>query len=168
MWTVVSLVLLAAWFGGSILSQFNHPLIRAARERDALSLLPRWTFFGRPGFSDSHLMYRDRLPDGSVGAWREILPADERTLGKALWNPPKRCRKALTDTIDFLIQLRKTDPQQPFDQTTPYLTILNYVLAQPHAPGATATQLMVVRTHGFVTDRKPSLVFRTDWHKIEQ
>ncbi|HEX6903344.1 MAG TPA: hypothetical protein VF789_26745 [Thermoanaerobaculia bacterium] len=166
MWTAASLALLAIWFGLSILAQFDNTASRAARSRDAFSLLPRWTFFAHPGFSDYHLMYRDLLPDNSLAAWREILPADKRTLGKALWNPDKRCRKALFDTVDLLIQLRKKDPQQPLASTMPYLTILNYVISQRHAPQATSTQFMVVRTGGFLTDSKPRLIFRSDWHSV--
>jgi hypothetical protein len=166
MWTAVSLALLAIWFGFSILAQFDSPAARLARDHDAFSLLPRWTFFASPGFSDSHLVYRDQLPDNSFSAWREILPEDKRTLGKALWNPAKRCRKSITDTVDLLIQIRKTDPQQALAPTMPYLTILNYVIALPHDPQAPATQFMVVRTSGFLTDSKPRLVFKSDWHTI--
>ncbi len=127
---------------------------------------PRWTFFARPGFLDNHLVYRDQLPDNSFASWREILPEDKRTLGKALWNPAKRCRKSLTDTVELLIQIRKADPQAALAVTMPYLTILNYVVSLPHAPQAAATQFMVVRTGGFLADGKPRLVFKSDWHTL--
>lgn len=166
MGTAASLTLLAIWFGFSILAQFNTAAARAARDHDAFSLLPRWAFFARPGFFDKHLMYRNQLPDNSFAAWREILPVEKRTLVKALWNPAKRCRKSLTDAIDSLIQLRKTDPQQSLVLTMPYLTILNYVTSQPHDPRATAAQFMVVRTGGFLAGGKPRLVFKSDWHGI--
>jgi hypothetical protein len=166
MLTVISLLLLAAWLVASILAQFDSAAMRVARDHDAFSLLPRWGFFARPGFFDNHLMYRDLLPDSSLAAWREILPSDKRTLDKALWNPEKRYRKALSDMIDLLIQLRKADPQQSLASTIPYLTILNYVISQHHDPQATATQFMIVRTGGFLTDSRPRLVFRSDWHGV--
>jgi hypothetical protein len=111
-------------------------------------------------------MYRDRLPDSSFSPWREILPEDRRTLGKALWNPQKRCRKSLGDTIDLLLQIRKADPQRALALTMPYRTILNYVISQPHDPQSSATQFMVVRTGGFFADSKPRLVFKSDWHEV--
>jgi hypothetical protein len=166
MWTAASLTLLAIWFGGSILAQLDNRVAIAARRRDVFSLLPRWTFFAGPNFFDVHLMCRDRLPDDSLSTWQEILPADRRTLVMAIWNPEKRCRKAIFDTVDSLLQLRGADPQQSLAQTTPYRTILNYVLSQPHDSRATATQFMVVRTRGFLTDSKPGLILRSDWHGI--
>ncbi len=166
MLTAASLALLAVWFGLSILAQFDIAASRIVRGHDAFSLLPRWTFFVRPGLSDRHFMYRDQLPDSSYSAWREILPEDERTLGKALWNPAKRCRKSLGDTIESLLKTRQTDPQRPLAPTMPYLTILNYILSLPHDPQSAATQFMVVRTGGFLTDSKPRLVFKSDWHPM--
>lgn len=168
MWTVVSLVLLAAWFGLSVLAQFNGAATRAVKGYDVFSLLPRWTFFARPGFSDNHLMYRDLLPDNSFTPWREVLPPEKRTLGKALWNPDQRCRKAFSDAVDLLMHLRKTDPQQPLALMVPYLAILGYVASQPHDPRATATQFALLRTGGFLADAKPRLVFRSDWNTIAQ
>lgn len=166
MLTVVSLALLAALFGLSILAQLNGAATRAVKRYDVFSLLPRWTFFARPGSFDNHLMYRDLLPDDSFTSWREILPPEKRTLGKALWNPDQRCRKALADAIDLLVQLRKKDPQQPVDLMMPYQALLGYVASQPHDPQATATQFRILRTSGFLTDDKPRLVFRSDWNTI--
>jgi hypothetical protein len=167
MWTVVSLSLLTAWLGVSILAQFDIAAAHVTKDHDAFSLLPRWSFFApHPGTFDYHLWYRDLLSNNTFAAWREVLPAGKRTIGSALWNPEKRCYKALSDTVDSLVQLRKSDPKPSLTLTMPYLTILNYVASRHHDPQATATQFMILRTEGFLADSKPRLVFRSGWHIV--
>lgn len=167
MWTVASLSLLALWLGVSILAQFDVAPARALKGHDVFSLLPRWSFFApRPGTFDYHLLYRDLLPDGTFGAWQEIPLADERTFGGALWNPEKRCRKALSDTVRSLTQLLKPGRKPALALSIPYLTTLNYVAARTHDPRAAATQFMILRTDGFLADTEPRLIFQSDLHRM--
>lgn len=166
MLTVASLSLLAIWLAISVLAQFDSAPTRAIKRHDLFSLLPRWSFFApRPGVYDYHLLYRDLRSDGTLGAWREIPLADERTIGGALWNPEKRCRKALSDTVRSLNELLRSGPKPSLALTMPYLTILNYVTSRGHEPQTTATQFLILRTDGFMTGGDPRLVFQSDLHR---
>ena len=167
MWTLASLSLLAVWLVVSVLAQFDLSAARVLKGHDVFSLLPRWSFFApRPGTFDYHLLYRDLLSDGTFAPWREIPLADERTIGGALWNPEKRCRKALSDTVRSLTQLLKSaGNKSSLALSIPYLTTLNYVGSRDHDLQATATQFMILRTDGFLAAGDPRLVFQSDLHR---
>ena len=163
--TIVVIVILAAWLLVSIVSQFDA--VPWIKQRDVFSLIPRWSFFApRPGTFDYHLLYRDFLAENQYSQWQEIPLADERSLHGAIWNPDKRGKKALSDTVRSLTRLQQTSRPAALPLSIPYLTALNYVSAQRHEAGATATQFMIVRTDGFVDEGQPRLIFRSELHRL--
>jgi hypothetical protein len=97
-------------------------------------LIPIWTFFApNPGMTDYYLLYRDRLPDGSLDNWRKVeLKQSENGFRLALWNPTKRNHKALSDMVSSLIRLANHRRSEAL-VTVPYILILNVVTTRPHS-----------------------------------
>ena len=94
-----------------------------------LGLIPIWTFFApNPGMTDYYLLYRDRLPDGSLDNWRKVdLKKSENGLRLALWNPTKRKHKALTDMVSALTRVANHRAIEALIVTVPYILILNFI-----------------------------------------
>src|SRR6266704_3789794 len=104
--SVVLLFLLSLWLVLSILYQIQRPaFVRWLTARDYFVLLPAWNFFSpEPGRHDYVLLYRDRFADGTVTPWHEIM-VEGPGAAKALWNPSKRGRKAVSDMCSVLAQV---------------------------------------------------------------
>lgn len=118
---------------------------------DVFGLVPIWTFFApTPGMSDYYLLYRDRLPDGSLDNWRKVeLKPPGNGFRLALWNPTKRKQKALSDMVSALIRLAKQQKGEGLIVTVPYILILNFITSRPHSLGTSGTQFMVLEHSGF-------------------
>jgi hypothetical protein len=136
---------------------------------NVFGLIPTWTFFApNPGMTDYHLLYRDRLADGSFDNWRQVeLKGSENGCRLALWNPTKRKHKALSDTVSALIGLSKHRASDALIVTVPYVLILNFVTSRPHSLGTTATQFMVLEHSGFSQEPARSRVLvRSGIHRL--
>lgn len=124
---------------------------RWVRAHDVLGCVPRWHFFApRPGTEDIHLLYRDRLPDGRVTRWREVLAPAPPLLVGAIWNPDKRHNKALLDATQELVEVSAMmdGDLDRIQLTVSYLAVLTFVggLPRPHAPDG--TQFLIMRSSG--------------------
>src|SRR4051812_48659631 len=128
--TTAVIIVLSVWLGLSGLGQFDAPFITRIRARDHFSLMPRWTFFApRPGVTDYHLLYQ-LFPDDWPNGWHEEHLADPRTVWGAIWNPLKRNKKALCDSVRSLGQQSKElDPSSLWQVqfSVPYLAALSYL-----------------------------------------
>ena len=151
--------LYATWVAATVANQFPDRCPAWLRSADVFGLVPVWTFFApNPGTTDYYLLYRDRLPDGSLDPWRKVeLKPAENGLRLALWNPAKRRHKALSDVVGALLRTRGR-PADGLVVTVPYLLVLNAVTARPHAPGATGTQFMIMEHGGFAAGPERSRV----------
>lgn len=156
------------WFLVSVLVQFVPPRWDAKlRKYDLFSLLPRWTFFApNPGTTDFHLLYRDRLENGSFGLWKEIPLTEKRTWWKAVWNPEKRNSKLLTDAVRGLMRIAGMYSAKGYKTTMPYLVILNFVSSLPRWNLSDGTQFLIMESFGFYSDRTPRAVFRSEIHRL--
>ena len=159
-------LLFAAWLVVSIVAQFRGLLTNAIRRHDPFSLVPRWTFFAPlPKVSDDHLLYRDWLGDDRPGEWRELPPAGRRPWLDMVWNPARRRKKVLLDATRGLLG----DPyvrRPTVVYTVHYAILLSVVVTAPHAPGAVATQFMLVRSLGAASETGPQPVFRSARHRL--
>lgn len=165
---------LGFWFVASIFGQFNAVSVRKARFQwlrryDILGLVPTWTFFApNPATTDYHFLYRDRLADGTVTPWTEIVRVHDRRWWHIVWNPNKRRRKVFTDIVAMLLvrlgsTLKDSDIRRRGDRryvliperwhtTWPYLFLLNYVSSLPRHRSAIETQFGIFRSQSAVVD----------------
>lgn len=163
-------LLFASWFVGSILNQFSFRWFRHVRKFDCFYLLPVWTFFApNPGRSDYHLIYRDRRADGSLSEWLQLPLVEARKPYSFIWNPEKRSKKVLFDTVSNCAT--GIAPEARFDLrpvvlSISYLTILNAVSHHGATSGITHRQFVVAETTGFHRTGTPRIVLRSEFHSI--
>lgn len=164
----VAIVFLILWFSLSALGQLKLTAFEPLRAHDVFSLIPNWSFFApRPGTSDYHLLFRDRNSSGNFGKWQEVALADPRTLIGAIWNPQKRNKKALSDTVRAIsILLTKAGSLQGIHLSIPYIATLNYISSIPRSGPSTQTQFMILKSDGFLSSQDPELVFVSHVHLL--
>jgi hypothetical protein len=167
--TVSVIILLAIWFGASVLGQIDYKLSMRLRAHDHFSLIPRWTFFApRPGTSDYHLLYHVD-PDDGEHRWHEEQLADPRTVLGSVWNPLKRNKKALSDAVRSLGRLSKELEGENLWQvqySVPYLAALCFLSWRPQSPTATHIRFMILESDGFYAEREPRLLFLSARHSL--
>jgi hypothetical protein len=175
------------WLVISVVGQINvsepHSVFQRARQWDLFGLIPIWTFFApRPAWTDYHLLYRDRLGDGTMSPWTEVVPAIKRTPIQALWNPGKRERKAIIDIVRTLtreIQSARVELGEEFQfagrtaQHLPamictslaYLALLHVVSRIPRLGTASETQFLVMQTDP-AESGEPEVLILSAFHSL--
>jgi hypothetical protein len=170
-------VVLGVWLVCTILGQFatvtRGKRFGWVRRWDYAGLIPTWTFFApNPATADLHVVYRDRLADGTLTPWTEALFIEPRRYWHVFWNPGKRQRKVFTDLIGTLSRQlarvkarsrrknkRRYHPLPKFLHTSlPYLAILNYVSCLPRLNRSSATQFALFRAEDGNADRARLLI----------
>lgn len=179
LWVVATIVVTAeTWTDGTPVSDWLG---------DVTLFVPNWNFFApHPGQWDYHLLYRDRLADGSVTQWTETTEVTQtRQRLKWTWNPELYKVKGLFDIGQELAK-RLTDPEtdageedddelagdkrlRPVESddhllSTQYMLILNYVSDEAHDDDATKTQFMLMRSSLRGDDATP--MFVSNFHKL--
>lgn len=151
---VVVIIIYVLWGAATVVNQFHAWCPRWLNAVNVFGLIPVWTFFApNPGMTDYYLLYRDRLPDGSLDNWKKVeLKGSENGLRFALWNPAKRKQKALSDLLSSLIEFVKRCGGDAVFVSVPYILILNFITSRPHTLGTDATQFMVLEHSGFTDD----------------
>lgn len=179
--------ILGAWLLISAIGQINvsepRSVYQRIRQWDLFGLIPIWTFFApRPAWTDYHLLYRDRLEDGTVSPWTEVVPATGRTPVQALWNPAKRERKAIIDIVRTLtreIQDGRGDLSEEFPfagrtaQHLPakiftslgYLALLHVVSRIPRLGTPSETQFLVMQTD-VAESGEPEVLILSAFHSL--
>lgn len=157
---IVVVIIYVVWGAATVANQFHSWCPTWLRAVDVFGLIPVWTFFApNPGMTDYYLLYRDRLPDGSLDNWRKVeLKQSENGFRLALWNPTKRKHKALSDIVSSLIRLAKHRESEALVATVPYILILNFITSRPHSLGTNGTQFMVLEHSGFSGESERSRV----------
>lgn len=159
---------LGFWLLASTICQFNIlRLEKVFRRMDYFSLLPRWSFFApNPGVTDYHLLYRDKNQEDECGRWYEYKISSRRTLLGAVWNPKKRTKKALSDTVQTLV--RSSSQMRPGEYKTSlcYIALVNFIASLPRNTDSKATQFMIMQSYGHYTEQDPKMLFRSEFHKI--
>lgn len=167
-YTYSILTFFSVWLLISICCQFNKTKIGTfLRQLDLFSLIPYWSFFApNPGTTDYHLLYRDKVDSNTGSYWKEYKLSSNRSLVGAVWNPKKRTKKVLSDAVSSLITLSKDLKDNEYKTTLPYIALLNFIASIPRGNTATATQFMIMESYGHFTERKPVVIFRSEFHKI--
>jgi hypothetical protein len=138
------------------------------KNHDACAYIPTWTFFApNPGVNDARVLWREQLADGSISPWHEVVPPNSSLL-RALWNPTKRARKAVTDCGPMVVRLvsRNKGSKLPM-LSLPYLMLVQFISGLPGSPLGIARQFTVINTQG-ADDRDDShfqLLFISHWHR---
>jgi hypothetical protein len=140
---VFETTIFSAWLVVSALV-YIPAIKKEIRKRDIFGLIPQWNFFApHPAQHDFHLLYQDQLQDGSVTAWTELALFDKRPFWSIVWNPEKRCKKALSDAVtDLAKHIRSSIPA--LELSIPYLTLLNYISGIPRIVPPKLTQFLIV------------------------
>jgi hypothetical protein len=165
-----------AWLAcavGLLITALSQPkrklrLIAWLKIRDVFALIPTWTFFApNPGVSDTRLLWRERWVDGGVSVWHESDPPITGYV-RAVWNPRKRVRKAITDVGPLFARRVGSDPKSMLPLVSlPFLMMLAYVSSRPGSQLVSSRQFVVVQTQG--PDRvgvKPNLLVLSNWHAL--
>jgi hypothetical protein len=148
---IVVVVIYVVWGVATIANQFHSWCPVWLKALNIFGLIPIWTFFApNPGMTDYYLLYRDRLPDGSLDNWKKIeLKGSENGFRLAVWNPMKRRNKVLSDLICAIAEFIKDSGPEAVTVSVPYILILNFIASRPHSLGTDGTQFMVLEHCGF-------------------
>jgi hypothetical protein len=174
---VAVVLFFVVWLALCIASQFSTDRINALKRFDVLQILPIWTFFApNPGRSDYHVIGRDRLRDGTVTSWRDVLPIPGQDALSPFWNPRKRRTKVVVDAVATLVDMvgrakRDDRPTASLERTLlisgPYLVLVNIVAhAADHHPDAAAFQFAVVERQGFGREEPPTPLVMSPFHGL--
>jgi hypothetical protein len=158
------------WLGLTALCQLPTKTSDRIRTWDLLNIIPRWNFFApRPSTQDFHLLFRDRLVDGTVSPWREVPPARPPKLINPIWNPGRRYNKALFDATQHLAQeVKRYRHNLPgLRISIPYLAILNFVSNLEHSSDATELQFLIMASKGRAALSEPEIVFVSSLHALK-
>ncbi|HTD58197.1 MAG TPA: hypothetical protein VK672_04825, partial [Solirubrobacteraceae bacterium] len=135
---------------------------------DACAYIPAWTFFApNPGVNDTRVLWREQLLDGTIGPWHEMV-GPQGGLLRAVWNPTKRARKAVTDCGPMAVRMIARNQRSALPiMGLPYLMIVQHMAGRHGSPLGLARQFTVVNTQGADTedDGLFQLLFVSQWHR---
>ncbi|MFD8827332.1 hypothetical protein ACFV1C_33915 [Streptomyces sp. NPDC059605] len=160
---------LGSWWAVSALNQMRKAEWIQRRVDPLQIFIPSWRFFGpHPGMHDTHLLFRDELPDGTMSDWEEKVIVEERRVHHMVWNPNRRREKVVFDAVEELkVFIRREEPLERLQFTVPYLVILNYVSKQcRHDPSAKRTQFLIALSPGYDETLPPEMFFASDVHGL--
>lgn len=168
---ILVFLLFASWIICTVIQQFaaHSEKDNFIQKYDYFSLVPLWTFFApNPGVTDYHLMYREVLNDESIRDWEEIALSDERTILAAFWNPQKRVKKTMSDSVQTIVELSEKlrEDQTAIKLSIPYLCILNYLTFLPKNGEVARRQFLIFESFGFYEFQPERLILRSDAHRV--
>ncbi|WP_019544894.1 hypothetical protein [Streptomyces sulphureus] len=162
--------LLGTWFALTVGQQFKKRPRFLERVDPGNVTLPVSTFFApRPGTTDTHLLVRDELLDGSTTEWAEYPVSQDRSLRQMVWHPNRRREKALCDVQnDLAFLVRQDKGPEHIHMTVPYLALLNFVSHRcPHAPDSRRVQFLLVASGGHDETEEPDVLLASDFHTLD-
>ncbi len=167
-WTVVFGVFFGAMLVVTAASQLRRfGWAQWLKRHDACAYIPAWTFFApNPGVNDTRVLWREQLLGGTVGPWHEMVPPQSGLL-RAVWNPTKRARKAVTDCGPMVVRMISNNKVSALPMVgLPYLMIVQHMASLGGSTIGLARQFTVVSTQGADTEDGPfELLFISHWHR---
>jgi hypothetical protein len=162
---------LLLWFVLTAIVQFRDTKFeRAIKSKDALALLPLWTFFApNPGVNDYHLLYREDNEAGERSGWQEVEINENRTLSTCVWNPSKRGKKVLSDVIQTIIPLIQDYKGSPkvIMFSVPYILILNAIMKENKVlDNSRRKQFLLTASNGYEYSTEPQVILLSEFHPI--
>ena len=140
---VVYTILFGGWLLLTALWQLDYfrENFKFLRLINTFHILPIWTFFApRPGMSDTHVLFRDKLPEGTFTHWEEIDLIQARKPFHMFWNPMKRLDKVAVDAISDIKTIKnrgekgEVEPdilQHQIKLSKGYLLLMNIAFSHP-------------------------------------
>jgi hypothetical protein len=113
------------------------------------------------------VLWREQLIDGTIGPWHEMV-GPQGGLLRAVWNPTKRARKAVTDCGPMAVRMIARNQRSVLPIIgLPYLMIAQHMAGLNGSPLGLARQFTVVSTQGADTDEDADfqLLFVSQWHR---
>jgi hypothetical protein len=163
------LALLGVWFLISIPNQLTNRYGAWVSRFDPFGFVPKWTFFAPiPGTFDYRLIYRDLLADGTPGEWQEVDWCVKRRWTHVLWHPRRLTTKLIMDSISGLGQVVAHMAKEGIDiernpqgmiVSTPYVLLLNLVMAMPRQNAESVARQMAVFQHDPLAARQAGADF---------
>jgi hypothetical protein len=151
----------------TIINQLNFKISNLFREIDFIHILPKWTFFApNPGTFDFHLLFREMDHEGNISNFKEINLLERSTLISLVWNSNKRLKKALFDLVLDLGSINNYENKDNYKITFSYLAILNFLSCQRLKSNTIRIQFAIIRSDGYISTNKPTLVFNSDFHDL--
>lgn len=141
--------------------------VQRLKHRDFFALIPAWSFFApNPGTTDVHLLYRDKLADGTVTHWKQVQC--ETTLLRGIWNPHKRLQKGISDMTSDLQRYasRNAKHAERVLIYPSFLALLNFVSQQPHTATAAEAQFTIARSFGQHSQQDVQVQFVSNFHRV--
>ena len=165
---IVVAVFLGFWLVVSALYQIKRfKWVGWLKSRDFFAMIPAWSFFApNPGMTDLHLLYREKLNDGTVTNWRQIR-WDARLI-RAFWNPHKRLQKGISDMGNDLHRYaaRNKDHAERVLIYPSFIALLRYISEQKHTPGTERVQFTIARSFGYHSEAMAQVQFVSNFHRI--
>ena len=135
------------------------------RSFDCLHLIPNWRFFAPiPAKKDYHLEYRLKLGESNTTRWERIELVAQRNFWSMFWYPSKRLRKAFNTSVRRIKRRLSDSGFDSASRSVSYLHLLNYLQNSVLINNAKALQFRIISQQDFAKNRKPRLVFTSDWH----
>jgi hypothetical protein len=133
-------------------------------------LVPNYHFFcPEPARHDQNLMYRDKLADGDLGPWQEIVTTYRRRMSHMVWYPHHRLDKGMMDVANEILRFGRMNGNDlaRLSVTRPYLSILNMVTySVEHDARAVQTQFAIGHSAAYEPDVEPTIAFVSNFHAL--
>ena len=162
----VLIAILAIWLLLTIVNQifllagFAKVRVYPNLDWDPMAVIPRWIFWSAPPPREWQLLYRDKLPDGSLTPWKTAWRM-RRNRFRWIWNPEIRRWKAVADCCYTLITLASKGGGQRNELfvSWAYVATANYVSGIKPAPDRGFRQFMIANVCGFDNDDPARILF---------
>ena len=132
--------------------------------------IPNYRFFApEPMTLDGCFLVRDRMADGQVGPWREVVTSDRRRAYHTVFSGPRRrLDKGLVDlSKDLLKASRAAKSSERLSRFGAYNLLLNLATnGVEHEREAVATQFAFGRSARYEPDVEPMVEFFSEFHDL--
>ncbi|MFT4704909.1 MAG: hypothetical protein ACI81R_002617 [Bradymonadia bacterium] len=157
------------WFVLTIIWQIDPTWIRAFRYADRFHIMPNWLFFApNPIQRDTHLLFRDRGPDGTVLPWVQLEGIVAWRAHHMLWHPQRRVQTSLFALYNGLLNdcRESGDLEKVACFSGCYTALLAVSVAESPPDAAVERQFALVASVGFGDARAVETNFVSLWHPI--
>jgi hypothetical protein len=153
------------WFVLSIVAHIPSALFRKLRSFDCFGLLPVWSFFApNPATHDNRVFLR-AITKAGYSEWKPLKIPVAHHVNRALWNPYRRNRKAISDVVSVLTQRPRELTARARQLDIPYLLLLNHIAHLRHADDTIGIQFALL---AFPSEpARPEVWFVSGVHKLK-
>jgi hypothetical protein len=138
------------------------------KRRDTCGYIPMWTLFApTPRITDTRVLWREQLIDGTVGPWHEMVPPRGGLL-RAIWNPSRQSRQVIAYCGPSVVQMMARNRRSCLPMLElPYLIIAQHMTGCKGSGIGLARQFIIINTQGADRGDCPlRLLFISHWHRL--